>query len=138
MTEKHPQDHYIAYFAEFPQVKFTSVSGGDQTNETNTIHTGGGGKTNIDGPSTVSEVTLQKPYDHATDVVLNAWSQSWQNGVRRKLTLIVQPVDAAGVPNGEADVYINCSRSSYSKPDVNKGASDEAMLEITVNPEDVQ
>lgn len=135
---KHSQDEYLAYFAEFPQSKFTSVSGGERTNETSTEHTGGGGKINIDGPADVSEVTLQKHYDHARDAPLDAWDKAWQNGVRKRLTLIVQPVNSEGIPVGKADTYINCSRSSYSKPDVSKGSSDPAMLEITVNPEDVQ
>lgn len=135
---KHSQDEYIAYFVEYPQSKFTSVSGGERTNESNTVHTGGGGKTNVDGPSDVSEVTLQKPYDHAIDAPLNQWDRLWQNGFRQQLTLIVQPVDSTGIPVGEADTYTGCSRTGYAKPDIEKGSSEEAMLEVTVNPEDVQ
>lgn len=135
---KHSQDEYLVYFSEFSNIKFTEMSGGEATNDTTVQHNGGGDKEVIEGPSEVSEVTVQKPYDHLTDAPLDQWNRAWQNGVRRKLTLIRQPVNSEGVPVGEADTYVGCARTSYSKPDVSKGSSDTAMLEISVQPEEMK
>ncbi|MDZ7703363.1 MAG: hypothetical protein U5L04_02635 [Trueperaceae bacterium] len=130
----HSQHQYIAYFAEFPQSRFTSVSGGDSESDITQQHGGGGEIQNIVGPETVSAVTLQKPHDHVIDQPLHQWNRAWKNGVHQELTLIVQPVSSEGIPLGEPDVYKGCARQSYSKPDVNRGASDTAILEISVQP----
>lgn len=136
--QTHSQDEYVCYFREFPESKFTSMSGGEFSNETSLEHKGGGDKTVIEGPAEVTEVTLRKHYDHAQDQGLDQWNKAWQNGKRQKLTLVKQPVNSEGTPVGQADTYLRCSRSSYKKPDVSSGSSDAAMLEVTVQPEDVQ
>ncbi|MFU8805692.1 MAG: hypothetical protein ACNA8W_17900 [Bradymonadaceae bacterium] len=132
----HATNDYVAYFVEFPASIFTSVSGGESTNEV-TQQFGGGAKspTNIVGPTTVSAVTLQKPYDHVKDAPLDIWASAWDKGIRRQLTLIVQPLTSEGIPVGKARTYLACAKTSYRHPDVNAGSAETAMLDVTVQPE---
>jgi hypothetical protein len=131
----HAQGQYVCYFAEFPQSKFTSKTGGEEQNDVNQVHPGGNGDpVNVEGPTTVNAVTLQKPYDLILDQPLNTWSRLWSQGVKQPLTLIVQPVTSEGIPAGEPDTYVGCSRQSFKKPDVSSGSSEAGMLEISVQP----
>lgn len=133
------QNQYLCWFAEFPQIKFTSKSGGDRSSDTTQQHPGGGGPPeNIDGPVEISEVTVSKPAEPLKDAPLLQWARAWQNGIEQKLTLIVQPVTSEGVPEGEPDRYLGCSLSTESKPELSKGSSDTAMYELTVQPETKQ
>jgi len=131
----HNQGAYVCYFVEFPQSKFTQKSGGEETNDVTQVHPGGGGDpVNVEGRTTVGQVTLQKPYDLILDGPLNQWSRLWSQGIKKPLTLIVQPVTSQGIPLGEPDVYVGCSRQSFKHPDVQTDSSSAAMLEITVQP----
>jgi hypothetical protein len=132
------QHNFIGYFAEFPESKFTSVSGGDSQSDITQQHGGGGGIHNIVGPETVSSLTLQKPYDAVKDAGLDEWNARWKEGIHQQLTLIVQQVTSEGVPTGSARTYKGCARQSYNPPDLNRGSSDTAMLEVTVQPEELQ
>ncbi|MFB6374483.1 MAG: hypothetical protein ABEN55_15495 [Bradymonadaceae bacterium] len=135
MPNYSSQDEFVAYFAEFPHIKFTDVSGGDEQNDINLQHPGGGGDPEpVEGPTEVGEVTASKPYEPAKDAALILWNKAYSEGVRKKLTLVVQPTTAAGIPDGPPTRYVNCARSSFSTPDVSQGASDTAMLEVTVQP----
>ena len=131
------QHEYISYFVEFPGSKFTSVTGGDVQNDVTQQFPGGSGPPeNIDGQTTVAQLTLSKPYDTIKDQPILQWSRLWSAGAKTPLTLIKQPVNAAGVPVGEAETFLQCARVSLKTPDVNKGSSDTAMLEVTVQPTD--
>lgn len=131
------EHQFVAYFAQFPASKFTSVTGGDSTNDVNQQFPGGGGPpVNIIGPSKVSAVQLSKPYDHVVDKDLNAWAAAWDAGAMQELTLIVQPVTSEGtpVPGAASRIYHGCAKQSYKHPDVNVGSANTAMLQITVQP----
>lgn len=131
----HAQHNYVAYFVGLEGSKFTSKSGGAAENDVNQQFPGGGQTPeNIIGPTTISEVQLSKPYDHIKDAALDAWANAWDKGDREELTLIVEQVDAEGVPVGKTDTYIGCAKRSYSQPDVEAGSSETAMLEVTVQP----
>lgn len=125
----------VAFFREFPQISFTSVSGGAESNEVNQVFPGGSNiPVNVEGPTTIEQVTLQKPWDSIKDSPLVTWSRQWSAGIKRPLTLVVQPVSAAGIPDGAAETYLACSRVSFKRPDVERGGADAGMLEIVVQP----
>lgn len=131
----HAQHQYICYFSEFPASKFTQVSGGEAQNDVSQQFPGGQqAPQNIVGPTTVSQVSLQKPYDHVVDQPLDQWAAAWDRGVHQELTLIKQPVNSEGVPAGKATTFIGCAKQSYKEPDLETGSSEAAMLEITVQP----
>ena len=87
-----------------------------------------------EGPTTIGQVSLQKPYDLIRDIPLELWSAAWSKGVKVPLTLIIQPVNAMGIPEGKADTFTGCSRVSFKKPEVTRGSADEAMLEMVLQP----
>lgn len=133
--EFHAQHNYIAYFTQFPASKFTQVTGGEAQNDVTQQFPGGGDSPkNIVGPTTIQQVQLQKPYDHVVDQPLDQWAALWRKGVHQELTLVKQPVDSEGVPVGSATTFVGCALQSYSEPDVERGSSESAMLEITVQP----
>lgn len=132
----HSSHDYVAYFREYPESVFTSVTGGEATNEVTQQF--GGGRQSPDliyGPTSISAVTLQKPYDHVKDASLDRWSANWSRGIRQELTLIVQPVTSEGIPIGAARTFVGCGRQSYKRPDVTSGAAATAMLDIVVQPQ---
>lgn len=134
----HAQHDYVCWFAEFPASKFQTVSGGELSAESTQQFPGGGGPhRNVDGPTRVGQITIGKGLDHVVDQPLKTWARAWKNGVRVKLTLIKQPVNAAGLPNGEPETYVRCSLVNFGFPDVNKGAAEAATLSIIVQPEDL-
>lgn len=136
MTDFFRSQHgFVAYFAQFPNIKFTNVSGGEESNEVNQVFPGGTNvPVNIDGPPTVGQVTATKPWDSISDTALEVWSRNWSAGIKLPLTLIIQPVTAAGIPDGGPETYNGCSRVSFKRPDVSRGSAEEAMLEIVVQP----
>jgi len=132
----HAQHDYVSWFVEFPASKFTSVTGGNITGDNTQQFPGGGGPPkNIDGPTRIGQVTASKPLDHIVDGGLKTWARAWHNGIRVKLTLIKQPVNAAGLPNGEPVTYSRCSLVDFAFPDVNKGSAEASVMTIIVQPE---
>lgn len=131
-----PEHNYVCYFSAFPQIKFTSKTGGELQREVGQQHSGGmEPPENIKGPQTVGQVTLTKPYDPILDATFEALVTRALNGVVDvDQDLICQPVDSRGIPNGKADTYKDCTFVSLRKPDVNKGSSEAAMLELIVQP----
>jgi len=126
---------FIAYFSQFPQIKFTSVAGGGESNEVSQVFPGGSETpVNVEGPTTIEQLTLQKPWDAIRDVPLEAWSRNWSNGIKLPLTLIKQPVNAAGIPDGGPETFTGCSRVSFKRPDAERGGSESAMMELVVQP----
>ena len=135
----HTQHEYVAYFQEFPQIRFTSVSGGDRTTEGNKVFPGGSQTPrNVDGPTTVSDLTLGKPAEDIQDAPLRAWCSAWSRGQRRQLTLVVLRVDAAGlpIPGAAARTYLRCSHRSDAAPTVERGGATVATFQIVVSPEE--
>lgn len=132
------QGNFLVFFAEFPASLFTEMSGGEVQRDSNLQHPGGlGGPVEIQGPTTVGQVTLQKPYDAVVDALLEAWATAYNNGIPLRLKLIKQPVLSDGVPlpGGKPDTYLSCGLVRWKKPDVRKGSAEAAMLEIVVQPE---
>lgn len=126
------------WFLEIPTVFFTTKTGGMSQNEVTQVFPGGGNvPVNVMGPVTVEQVTLGKPHDPITDQPLLKWSQLWDRGLRRRMTLMCQPVDAMGVPIPGAGptAYYACAKVSLKLPDVGRGGSDTAMIELVVQPE---
>lgn len=136
MTDNFRSTHrFIAYFAQFPDIKFTGKTGGEESNEVNQVFPGGSNvPVNVEGPTTTGQVTLSKPWDAVKDVPILAWNRRWSKGVKLPLTLIVQPVSAAGIPDGGPDTYVGCSRVSVTPPELSRGGGEEAMLEVVVQP----
>lgn len=134
----HTQHDYVSWFVEYPAAKFQTKSGGNIAGQGSQTFPGGGGPPkNLDGPSSTGPITITKGLDHVIDRGLIAWAKAWHNGIRRKLTLICQPVNELGIPVGEADTYLRCSLNDFSKPDLNKGSAELATLSITVQPETI-
>jgi len=126
------------WFLEIPTVFFTTKTGGTSQNEVTQVFPGGSNiPVNVMGPVTVEQVTLSKPHDPITDKPLLTWAQSWGRGIRRRLTLVCQPVDARGVPlpGVVPTTYYACAKVSFKHPDVGRGSSDNAMIELVVQPE---
>lgn len=134
------QSEFVIYIVEFPSIFFEQMTGGASSNEATRVHRGGrpGRTENIYGPSIVEDITLTKSYDPVEDAPLLAWSKAWQNGVRRKLTVVKQPVNTAGLANGPAETYISCGRMSFTPPDVAKESAESAKLTLVLSPEGVQ
>jgi hypothetical protein len=128
-------DLNVIYFEEFPTVLFTSKEGGGTTNENSQIFPGGrGAPVNVNGPSTVEAVTVTKPHDPVADAPLYAWVRAWDAGVRRELTLVVQPVTAVGVPSGPPQRYVGCAKTTFTPPSATRGSAEVAMVSLVVQP----
>lgn len=126
------------WFLEIPTVYFTTKTGGTSQNEVTQVFPGGDNiPVNVPGPVTVEQVTLGKPHDPVMDRALLAWAQQWDRGNRRKLTLVCQPVSAAGVPvpGSVPTTYYGCSKVSIKMPDIGRGSAEAAMIEVVVQPE---
>lgn len=126
------------FFTQFATVLWTTKTGGTSQGEVTQVFPGGGSApVNVPGPRTVEAVTLGKPHDPVVDRALLAWAQAWDRGQRRPLTLVCQPVDAAGVPIPGAipTTYYSCAKVSLKMPDVGRGSADAAMIELVVQPE---
>lgn len=134
-----PEHNFICYFVELPLVRFTSKTGGELQREVTQQHAGGmSAPENIRGPQTVGQVTLTKPYDFILDKALRLFFQAAIGGIGdADLTLVCQPVTSEGIPRGPAQTYMNCTCVSIKFPDVNKGSSEAAMLEVVVQPRTV-
>lgn len=140
MTEHNffAQHNQIVWISEYPGIFFEQVSGGEMSNDTSTTYPGGGGPhVVVSGPSSVGQLSLSKAYDPVRDAPLDAWAAAWQRGVLQRLTVVKQPVTPEGIPMGAPVTYIRCARISYKRPDLQKGSSEAAQLEITLQPEDV-
>lgn len=135
----HTQHEYLAYFQEFPQIRFTGVSGGGRTTEGNKVFPGGSQTArNVDGPTSIADVTLSKPAEDVVDAPLRAWCAAWGRGIRRQLTLVVMRVGPSGapLPGAPARTYLRCSHRSDEAPTVERGGSTVATFQLTVAPED--
>ena len=129
------QHDALVYFQEFPGIFFTTKEGGEPQNEVTQQHPGGGGAPeNITGPTTVTAVTVTKPREAAVDGAIIAWAKAWDRGVRRELTLIVQPVTSEGLPLGAPDVYKGCAKTTLTPRSVTKGSAEASMLSIAIQP----
>lgn len=135
----HSQHEYLAYFAEFPNIRFTAVSGGDLQTEGNKVFPGGSQTPrNVDGPTQVTDVTISKPAEDVVDAPLRAWANAWKNGARVQLTLVVLRVDSTGLPlpGAPARTYLRCSHRTLTSPTVERGGATVATLQLVVAPED--
>lgn len=134
------QAEYIVSIAEFPGIYFQQMTGGARSNEVTRVHPGGrpGSTKNIYGRSSVEDITITKSYDPVTDLKLLAWDKAWSRGVRRPLTIVKQPVTAAGIPDGPPETYLRCGRVNFTPPDTATESAEDATLSITLAPEDVQ
>jgi hypothetical protein len=126
----------VIYFTQFPGVFFTDLSGGEDRRDVGLAHTGVNGEPPepIDGPSEVGQVTVMKPYDPVRDAPLDAWAAAYRRGIKLRITCVKQPTTSEGVPFGKPDTYLKCSLVSYKRPNVRKGSSETAMLEIVLQP----
>lgn len=135
-----PEHNFICNFTAFPTVKFTSKTGGELQREVTQQHSGGmEPPENIKGPQTVNQVTVMKPYDVVLDAALEAFlTNSIDGTIDQPLDLSCVPVDANGVPDGRALTYKDCDIVSLRFPDINKGSSEAAMMEVVVQPRSVK
>jgi hypothetical protein len=136
LENKRDTSRFLVYFAEYPTIFFNSKSGGTVEHAVTQRHSAGafGGPVNVSGRTTVGQLTLTKDYDAIRDMPLEVWNKAWSNGVHAELTCIVQPVSAAGIPDGKADTYEGCALVSFNKPDSDRQGGGVAELTITVQP----
>lgn len=135
----HTQHEYVGYFQEFPQIRFTSVSGGDLQTEGNKVFPGGSQTArNVDGPTQVTDLTLSKPAEDVVDAPLRAWAAAWARGARTQLTFVVLRVDSTGLPlpGAPARTYLRCSHRTLTSPTLERGGATVATLSLVVSPED--
>ena len=129
------KDAGLIYFTLFPTILWSSKTGGGSNSENTQIFEGGKRvPTNIGGPTTVEQVVLTKPYDPIRDRDILSWVAAWDRGIREELTLIVQPTNSAGVPAGKRQMLKGCAKINFKLPDIERGSSEAAMLELTVQP----
>ena len=130
--------HNYAIFASMaPTVLWTSLSGGDQTNDAPLVFPGGFGPPQpVPGPSQTGQITLEKPYDAGADAAVVAWSKLYHEGVQVPVTVTVVPMTAAGtVRAGEPVVYfLECFKISMNTVQPRKGSADPVMLTLTLQP----
>ena len=136
LENKRDTSRFLVYFAEYPTIFFNGKDGGVAEHANTQRHSAGafGGPVNVPGRTTISQVTLTKDYDAIKDMPLELWNKGWSSGVQIELTLIVQPVTAAGIPDGKADTYEGCALISFQKPNANRQGGEVAELSITVQP----
>lgn len=129
------RDQGLIYFTEIPDILWSTKTGGASASENTQIFEGGSRvPTNIPGPTTVEQVTLSKPYDPVRDAEILSWARAWDQGEKEELNLIVQPTNAAGSPAGPRQTYANCAKINFTLPDIERGSSEAAMLELIVQP----
>lgn len=136
----HSQHEYLAFFQEFPQIRFTAVSGGDAQTEGNKVFPGGSQTPrNVDGPTQITDVTISKPAEDVVDAPLRAWAAAWKRGIRQQLTLVVLRVGPTGLPlpGAPARTYLRCSHRTTTHPTVERGGATVATLQMVVAPEDM-
>ncbi|MEM1347990.1 MAG: phage tail protein [Myxococcota bacterium] len=132
------QHRYKVWINEFPAIFFTTLSGGDTTTEVTQVHPGNREfPVNIPGPVTIEQLTLGKPYDSIKDNALIAWARAWDRGVQVPVTVVKQAVNAAGIPDGPRTSFLRCAKVTLNEPDVGRGSAEAAMLELTLQPEQV-
>lgn len=137
LENKRDNSRFLIFFREFPGVFFATKSGGAvqrTVTQRQPAGPGFGGPVNVPGPTTVSAVTVTKDYDTVRDTALEVWAKQWDLGVHVELTLVVQPVTVAGVPDGKPDTYAGCALVEFSKPDVDRQGGGVAVLSIQVQP----
>ncbi|MFG0245744.1 MAG: hypothetical protein ACF8MF_06820 [Phycisphaerales bacterium JB052] len=129
------QHNALVYIQEFPNIFFTSKTGGNVTREVTQRHPGDGtSPVNVPGPTNVEQLTLEKPYDAVKDMPLEVWATGWDNGLEAEVTVVVQPVTSEGVPAGKSDQYLGCALVTFAKPDVNRGSAEAKVLSVTLQP----
>ena len=129
------QHNRLIRFAEFPQILFNTKEGGEIQTETTQQHPGGSGPpVTVDGPTTVTPITVTKPYDPIVDKPLVILAKARSRGVKRLLTLLDDSVDAAGVLSGDKLVYMECTITSFVPPATSKGSAEAGMISITIQP----
>lgn len=137
----HTTHNYVVTVAEWPGIKFASLTGGNMTAEGVKVTPGGSELArNVDGQSMVNAITLIKPADDLEDVRIKAWASAWRRGQRLKLTVIKTRVTPSGVPVPGVPplVYLRCSLRDYTPPNVERGTTNAANLSITLDPEDMK
>lgn len=123
---------------QFPGVFFTELTGGNASNEVTQVHPGNrNAPVNVNGPVSFEQITVRKPYDAVADAPILAWSRAYDRGVELALTVIKQPVNAAGLPDGPQTSYLRCARVSFNEPEVGRGSAEAATLEIVLQPEQI-
>lgn len=136
----HTTHNYLVTSPDLPGVKFSSLTGGAVTVEGVKVWPGGSeSPRNVDGQASVEDITIGKPHDPVADVVVKAWVAGWKNGTaRRKITIVKQLVNAAGLPDpspGSTETYRNCSFRNYTPPSLERGTANAAMIMLTLSPE---
>lgn len=137
----HSTHDYVAFFAEFPAIRFTNVSGGDLTMDGQKVYSGGARfPRNINGPANVTDVTVTKPAEDIVDAPIRAWAAAFARGVVVPLTLVVQRITPAGLPAPGAPVrtYLRCAFRTIAAPPMERGSANAAILSITIAPEERQ
>lgn len=138
----HTTHNYVVTIVEFPGIKFATLSGGESNIEGTKVWPGGNENSrNVDGPASVSDITITKPSDPFVDAPLKAWHAAWRNGgVRRKITVVKQQVLPSGVPvpGVGPTIYTGCSPRTYTTPPVERGTANAAMLSFVLSPEAMQ
>lgn len=136
LESKRDTSRFVIYFAEYPTIFFNSKSGGAAERTVTQRQPAGrfGGPVNVPGPTAVGQVSLTKDYDAIRDMPLEIWNKQWTQGIHIELTLIVQPVNATGIPDGKPDTYEGCALLSFQKPDTDRQGGGVAELTLTIQP----
>lgn len=137
MAQYNASHNYVIFTSIAPNVLWTALSGGDQTNDAPLQFTGGfGAPVPVPGPSQTSQITLEKPYDPAADAAILAWSTAYHNGVQVPINVTVVPMTAAGTPRLTEPVvtFLECYRISMSTVAPRKGTAEPTMLTLVLQP----
>lgn len=137
MANYNASHNYIITMSVAPGVFWTSLSGGDQTNDAQVTFTGGfGPPAVVPGPSQTTPITLEKPYDPVADAVVKAWSDAYHQGIQVPVTVTVIPMSAAGTVRGDEPpvTFLECYRTSLNTVQPRKGAAEPTMLVLNLQP----
>lgn len=125
---------YIVTIVEYPAIIFTTLTGGDVTVPTKVVQRGGGLKEVVEGPPQVEPITIDKPFDLATDLALLKLKSLAGRGLAPRLTVKKIPISAVGTPIGSPTIYTSCAISSINDPEADAESGDEARFSITLQP----
>lgn len=137
MATYNASHNYLISASMAPAVYWTSLSGGEFSNDTSSVFTGGfGPPTIVPGPSQTGQITLEKPYDPTEDTAIIAWNAAYHEGIQIPVTVTVIPRTAAGGPRlDEPPLYfLQCYRVSMSLVEPRKGTAEPTMLRLVLHP----
>lgn len=134
------ESEFLVWFVEFPSIFWTECEGGSTSREQSEVFPGGvvPGTVTVEGPTSYEEVTVRAPFDPFTFAQLLTFVAAYDRGVKRKLTLVKQPVlaDGTAIPGGKTTTWLRCSLKSFTEGSARKGSSEVQMAEMVVKPEE--